>query len=89
MLIIIRIYKLYPNATNGEKLSELYLNFTIISLESQKNRVQKNTIVLAATYFSRTPVQVSSALGGLTSEFGMVSGVTLSQEPPEQWCFLI
>ena len=37
---------------------------------------QKNTIVLAATYFPRAQAQVSSALEGLTSEFGMGSGVT-------------
>ena len=48
---------------------------------------QKNTIVLAAAYFSRVKTQVSSALEGLTSEFWMGSGVTLPQEPPEQWCF--
>ena len=49
---------------------------------------EKSVIVPAATYFPRAQAQVSSALRGLTSEFGMGSGVTLSQEPPEQWRFL-
>lgn len=49
----------------------------------------KNTIVLATTYFPRAPAQVSSALEGLTSEFGKGSGVTPPLLSPEQWCFLI
>ena len=48
---------------------------------------QKNTIVLAATYFSRVKTQVSSALKSLTSVFGMGTGITSSLEPPERWCF--
>ena len=43
-------------------------------------------MVLAAAYFPRTHVQVSSALKVLTSEFGMGSGVPPSLEPPEQRC---
>lgn len=48
----------------------------------------KNTIVLAATYFPRAQAQVSSALEGLTTEFGMGSGMTPPLKPPEQWCLL-
>ena len=40
--------------------------------------VIKKTIVLAAAYFPRAQAQVSSALLGLTSEFGKGSGVTLT-----------
>ncbi len=44
----------------------------------------KNTIVPAATYSPRIKIQVPSALSGLTSVFGMGTGVARSQEPPEQ-----
>ena len=40
--------------------------------------------VPAASYFPRGVPQVSSALEGLTSEFGMGSGVAPPPWPPEQ-----
>jgi hypothetical protein len=45
--------------------------------------VQKNTIILAATYLPRAQAQVFSALKGLTAEFGMESGVAPSLQPPK------
>ena len=63
-------------------------NIKQINLKSNPYFQLKNTIVLAATYFPRANAQVSSALEGLTAEFGMGSGMTLPLKPPEQWCLL-
>ena len=43
-------------------------------------------MVPALAYSPRAYAQVPSALKGLTSEFGMGSGVALSQVAPEPWC---
>ena len=43
-------------------------------------------MVPAPAYSPRAYAQVPSALKGLTSEFGMGSGVSPSLEPPELWC---
>jgi hypothetical protein len=60
--------------------------FSAVTLKIQiYNFNLKNTIVLAATYFSRGEPQVSSALRSLTSVFGMGTGVPFSLGPPERW----
>ena len=41
-----------------------------------------NSIILALAYSSRAQAQVPSAMKGLTSVFGMGTGVTLSLEAP-------
>ena len=70
-------------------LKKLLLNLIKARINSLGFFVLKNTIVLAATYFPRAQAQVSSALEGLTSEFGKGSGVTPPLKPPEQWRLFI
>jgi hypothetical protein len=78
-------FVLARRASNVAQAYSSYAEHNIVQLDAarrKKDRSKKK--VLATTYFPTVKTAVSSALEGLTSEFGMGSGVTPPPRSPGQ-----